>query len=294
MNTVKKIDFFCVGAAKAGTTWLADAFRDHPDVYVPPEKEVGYFNAFMIEDPSLPNLNYNKPLSWYHDFYRTAKDGQLRGDFTPGYMRYAGAAERLHDYNSAAKIIIMLRDPLERALSELLFWQQRGIVSCKRFEDVVEKFPHILEGSLYCAQTRPFLKVFGGENVHFVVFDELRRDAKSVYEEAARFLGVCTFVTESVLGRSNTTKVPVFRPLNALISGLRLTLRRNESLHFLLPVLRGSGVVKVAEKVLSLNKSSKRPSYEIDRGTREKLKVFFHEDIECLETLTGLNLTHWK
>lgn len=294
MDTVKKVDFFCVGAAKAGTTWLADAFRGHPDVYVPPEKEVGYFSAFMIEDPTLPNLNFNKPLSWYHDFYRAAKEGQLLGDITPGYMRYAGVAERLHDYNPSAKIIIMLREPLERSHSEFLYWQQRGIVNYKSFEDAVEKFPHLLEGSLYCAQARPFLEAFGGEHVHFVVFDDLKHDAKSVYEEVARFLGVCPFISESVFGRSNTTQVPMFRPLNALISGVRLALRRNESLHFLLPVLRGSGVVKVAEAILSLNKSSKRPSSEIDRGTSEALKAFFREDIECLETLTGLTLTHWK
>jgi hypothetical protein len=294
MDTMRKVDFFCVGAAKAGTTWLADSFRDHPDVYVPLEKEVGYFNASMIEDPSLPNLNHNKLLSWYHDFYRSANEGQLLGDLTPGYMRYEGTAERIHAYNPLAKIIIMLRDPLERSHSEFLFWQQRGVVNYKSFEEAIAKYPHILNGSLYCAQVRPFLETFGDENIHLVLFDELKVNAKGVYDEVARFLGIRPIVSGSVFRKVNTTQTPIFRPLNAMISGMRLTLRRHEPLRFLLPFLRGVGVVRVAEAILSLNKTGKRPSSEVDIALSEELKNFFQEDIQCLEKLTGLNLTHWK
>jgi hypothetical protein len=294
MKTTSRVDFFCVGAARSGTTWLADVFRDHPDVYVPLEKEVGYFNAFMAEDPAVPNRNYGKPLSWYHDFYRGAKKGQLLGDLTPTYMRYEGTAERIHTYNPSAKIIFMLREPVERSLSEFLLWQQRGVVNYKSFDEAIVKFPHLLDGSLYCDKVRPFLEMFGEQNVHFVLFDELKSNAQGVCEEVSRFFGVRAFIPESVFGKSNPTRAPRLRRLNALISGARLSLRRNEPLHVLLPILHVLGIVKVAESILSFNKSGKRPSYVVERAVREGLKVFFREDIESLEALIGRDLSHWK
>jgi len=61
-NTDFRINFIGIGAAKSATTWVADCLRGHPDIYLPAEKELNYFNKFVYDKPGVGNPNYGKPM----------------------------------------------------------------------------------------------------------------------------------------------------------------------------------------------------------------------------------------
>ena len=62
------VNFVLIGVGKAGTTWLARMLQEHPNIFIPKEKEPSYFNEIYADDFSLKNPNVNKPFSWYANF----------------------------------------------------------------------------------------------------------------------------------------------------------------------------------------------------------------------------------
>ena len=82
MHDEYKIDFIGIGAAKAGSTWVADNLRRHPDIFIPKKKELNYFCKTELAT-RVPNYRYKKPLSWYHAFFTDAGPGQVKGEISP-------------------------------------------------------------------------------------------------------------------------------------------------------------------------------------------------------------------
>ncbi|MEW5941138.1 MAG: sulfotransferase, partial [Chloroflexota bacterium] len=78
--TPSSIRFLIVGAEKSGTTWLADMLRQHPQVFIPAQKELHYFNRAMDEAPDVENYNFTKPAEWYLEFFREAEPGKILGE----------------------------------------------------------------------------------------------------------------------------------------------------------------------------------------------------------------------
>ena len=99
-------DFLCLGAQKSGTTTLHELLSGHPGVYLPSCKEVQYFT-----------LESNQDTRWYSAHFQRANTNQSCGEITPYYLFHPAAPLRIHTLLPDAKLIILLRDPVERALS---------------------------------------------------------------------------------------------------------------------------------------------------------------------------------
>lgn len=99
-------DFICVGAQKAGTTTLDQHLRSHSDIYLPRNKELQYFSN-----------KYSKDIRWYYRQFAGAEQSQRIGELTPYYLFHPFCAERISNNLPDAKIIILLRDPVARAVS---------------------------------------------------------------------------------------------------------------------------------------------------------------------------------
>jgi hypothetical protein len=109
-------DFLCLGTQRGGTTTLQKLLERHPQVFLPACKEVHYFSLHADKDPQ-----------WYADHYRTAGPGQLCGDITPYYLFHPEAPRRIRALLPAAKLIVLLRDPVQRALSQYFHSLQLGL-----------------------------------------------------------------------------------------------------------------------------------------------------------------------
>ena len=100
-----KIDFIGIGAAKAGSKWLADNLRNHPQIFIPGKKELIYFNKTMLYGDNIQNFRYEKPVSWYHSFFENARPDHIKGEISPHYFTSPEAVKRIYQYNPDIKLI---------------------------------------------------------------------------------------------------------------------------------------------------------------------------------------------
>ena len=106
---MKVPDFLVVGAQKSGTTSLFLLLSKHPDIFLPSRKELQFFSSPLL---------YPKGLDWYAtEFFSDCSDAQLAGEISPQYMYSSEIARRVHSDLPEAKIIAILREPIDRAWS---------------------------------------------------------------------------------------------------------------------------------------------------------------------------------
>lgn len=287
------IDFLIIGAEKAGTTWLADQLRQHPDVFIPPEKELFYFNARFFESPELPNANHAKPREWFLSFFKNAAPRQIKGEASPAYLWDAAAPAAIHAFEPDLKLIAILRDPLERAFSQFLYYLQRGYFGNETFEEALDKRPDILTRGLYAEQLARFYALFPAEQVYVAFFDDLRADAGRFLFGVEGFLGVREYLPEGWERRANVTGRARFPFVNRALARLRYPVRKF-SPPWLLDLIRRAGLAKWQEQIRLWNT---RPLAEIPAlrpETERRLRAYFRADVETLERLTGRHLDAWK
>ena len=98
-----KPNFLVIGAQRAGTTWLYECLREHPEIFLPETKELHYFD-----------LNHEKGYEWYFQHFEGASEKAI-GEITPNYYQYPGAIEKAHALLPEAKFIFILREPKAKA-----------------------------------------------------------------------------------------------------------------------------------------------------------------------------------
>ena len=111
-------EFLGLGTQKGGTSTLQALLKTHPRVFLPPCKEVHYFS-----------LHADRPIQWYSDHYRSARRRQRCGDITPYYLFHPEAPKRIHGLLPKARLIVLLRDPVERCLSQIFHARRLGFES---------------------------------------------------------------------------------------------------------------------------------------------------------------------
>lgn len=107
--------FLVIGTQKGGTTSLHHLLSRHPGIYLPAVKEVHYFSQ-----------HFHQSRQWYADHYQDAKPGQVRGDITPFYLFHLAAPFRIRSVLPRVKLIALLRDPVERTLSQYFHARRHG------------------------------------------------------------------------------------------------------------------------------------------------------------------------
>ncbi|MDH5507372.1 MAG: sulfotransferase domain-containing protein [Anaerolineae bacterium] len=291
-----KIDFIIIGVGKSGTTWLADMLRQHPDIYIPKEKELHYFNAKFADDSKvvLDNYNHSQPIEWYLNFFRGAKPGQIKGEATPEYFWDDAAAKNIRDFNPDIKLIAILREPVERALSDHLYWRFReGLTDEMDLEESIKLQKDLLESGLYYQYLRLYFNLFPKENIRVLLFDSLKADNRGFLETVDEFLGVRKHIPENIDQASNVTGVPRFGIINKMVRVGRRILRKYR-LYFLIDFFRVTGLAWMAMKVINKNVKPYDEKPELGAELHQKLKKYYEADIKELENLIGQDLSAWK
>ena len=115
-----RIDFIIAGTQKGGTTALDEYFRTHQSICMAHKKEVHFFDEDRYFEKKSPN--YSK----YHKYFSPNDYSQVIGEATPIYMYWNKAIERIHVYNPQIKLIIILRNPIDRAFSHWNMERDKG------------------------------------------------------------------------------------------------------------------------------------------------------------------------
>lgn len=295
-------NFFIVGAAKSGTTSLYRYLSMHPQVYMSTNKEPRFFSLPEGQPPDFRGpgdieISHRcsiTDLAEYEALFDNADDAIAVGESSVTYLWSQDAAERIHKKVPHARIIIVLRNPVERAWSGYLHKMRENVEPCTSFaealaEEVAGKrcdwapLWHYRDMGFYHDQLTRYLDLFGPEQVKVFLFEDLKADPHSMVRSIFKFLGVDPGFEPNLKTRENVTGVPKSRVLQNLLNSrgsLKTVLR------CLLPKRLAHGL---ATKVR--NRNLGKP----DRPTEtfEELRKTYREDILQLQELIDRDLSSW-
>lgn len=190
-------DFFIVGAQRCGTTSLYESLRVHPQIRMSAHKEPHYFSQDRVR---LDADQVVRSEAAYLDLFAGATDGQLCGEASPSYLWHPDAAERIYARQPRAKIIVLLRDPIERAFSQYLMDLADGM-SPSSFYDAIQRATtardkvygtgeSYVELGMYAEQVTRYVRVFSRERVLLLKFKDLAEDPMTLLKHVAAFLEI--------------------------------------------------------------------------------------------------------
>ena len=184
MNEVRLPDFVVIGAMKSATSTLVHWFRARSDVHMARPKETNYF--------AFPN-SWDQGIDWYSDHFAEATKSQLAGEASVSYTspQYAEiAAERMAETVPKARLIYIVREPIERLRSHYRQEGQRHRETRSLVECLAEPGNTYLGHSMYHARLEPYLRLFPREQVLVIRFDDLVETPHPAWAQAQRFLGL--------------------------------------------------------------------------------------------------------
>jgi len=293
-------NFFIVGAPKCGTSGLYHFLRAHPQIFMAKPKELNFF----CKDLSSPEFLEDSVR--YRSLFENAADFERIGEASVWYLFSKVAAQGIHDSVPDAKIIALVRNPVDMCYS---YHSQRlwnGTEHIEEFSAAIEAIPDRLASrnlpdkpfpiesldyidiARYPGQLRRYLELFPAENVCVIVFDDLKKETQKVYSHVLQFLDVDTSielrVEDSQLTR-NANKNLRSQTLGNLMSNPpswvkvlgRLTLPSQEARN------------RMWKRVRRMN-IEWRPRKEMDPALRLKLEEIFKEDIRELSTMLDRDL----
>lgn len=280
------VDFIGVGVAKGGTTWIADKLESHPEVCVSEPKEVEYFNKTAPFRFNYKNNNHTESLDWYAKHFAHSKPGQKKGEFSTFYFYDEIAPAKIKEVFPDIKLILCLRNPIERAYSH--YWMLRNYqrVETRDFRDAVTNEDEYVGRGLYHKQLSHYLKYFSKEQIHIILFDDIKNSPDTVLMNLYTYLGVdAAFKPAGTKKRANSAKVSRFGGLNRIMARFSdLLIRLN--LIGLLRFLKKIGVKDFFQKLN--NKNIDYPT--LTEEDREWLESFFINDTKELDKLLGTDL----
>ncbi len=196
-HPVARLHFIVAGAQKSGTTALNYYLKRHPRIVLPRKKELHFFDndEFFSGD----SISY-EPL---HEMFPAAKPGNIAGENTPNYLYWPPALPRIFAYNPAIKLIVLLRNPIERAFSQWNMQRTRGLDPLDFREAVraeperlaslppgkLRKFAYIDRGR-YGTQLARMLDLFPRQQCLILKYEKYRTRQRELVSEVFRFLGL--------------------------------------------------------------------------------------------------------
>ena len=294
--------FFIVGAARSGTTSLDRYLSQHPEIYITQRKETHFFaaNHFPRSGPGDEGLNRRviHDEEQYTQLFAGVAGEKEIGESSVFYLCFPGVAERIARSVPGAKIIILLREPVERAYSAYMHLVRDGRETLGFAEGLSKEEERRQQGfepmwwykelGLYYSQIKYYLDVFGRDQVKVLLYNELYTNLDEVLREVFAFLTVKEDVMIDTSIHYNPAGVPKSRKLYTLLNNFihnpGTLEKRVKSL--VPPQLRAAWASKAMATLL-------RP-VPPDPWIQAQLKEYFAEDVRKLEHLLQRDLQCWN
>ncbi len=272
---MQRPDYLGIGAIKAGTTWAANALAAHPDVFMAHGKELHYFSD-----------HYERGEAWYLNQFSSAGACRVLGEYSVSYMDCSEeTAQRIHDFNPDFRLIVSVRDPVERAFSQYRWMKQMG-TELPSFRDSLDVHPGLVSNSCYAANLGPYWRRFPAGQFFYIRQANIRTRPGQVRRELYRFLGVDPDFTpkapEQVVGET-------IQPRSRALETLRIRVHHAAMRY-------GAGSVITAYKGLGLSSLYRRINNDqaaqetLSAADREVLAPLFQQDLEAFREHTGMSV----
>ena len=294
-------NFFIIGAAKAGTTSLYHVLRTHPEVFFPTNKESNYFitegRPLTHPEPGSEQINRMSIHEYdrYRDAYAAAKT-RWRGDASPSYLYYPSAAARIHGFAPQSKILVVLRDPVERAYSAYLHMRAQGAEEAPTFEDALRLeqqhindgwwfVSHYIAASQYGEQLARYYQLFPHHQILVLKYEDLARNPADLFGRIAKFLEIDPNALDLSTVRFNET----FELRSQLARDILIQRKYGiETFKKVLPDTYRAVLSAKLKRLLS------KPKEGLPRDGYNRLLPLVEEDLRLLESVTKMDFGHWK
>ncbi|MCK5061003.1 sulfotransferase domain-containing protein [Candidatus Parcubacteria bacterium] len=277
------VDFIGIGAQKAATTWIYKCLLEHPEIDGYSGKESHFFSK---------DRNYNKKIRYYQSLFSQCESNKIIGEFSTSYLTDKNAPARIYNHFPNVKIIVSLRNPVDRFISRYRHIQGKNKkLNYLSILDATRRNPELIEFGLYAKYLKNYFDLFPRKNIKIVFYEDILVKPHKTVKQLYQFLNVDNIFQPSiVITKLNTAaiqKSKIFKFINKIYFKLY---NREWASYLLIKPLKKLGVnYKNLNNILARKKEG-----EINIEDRKKLFIFFQNDINRLEKLLNKDLSHWK
>lgn len=228
-------NFLIIGAAKSGTTALHTYLQQHPQIYMTPSKETNFF-AFEGQeidfkgpgDEALKEFSITN-LDTYQQQFKNVTNELAIGEACPLYLYHAEAAKRIKNHIPNARLIIILRNPIERAYANFLHLIRDGREPVTDFSQALENetrrinenwewFWHYIQVGYYGEQIKNYTQLFSPEQIKIYLYEDLKSDPLSLFQDIFSFLEVDPSFQPDLTIRPNKSGMPKNKLLHKILT----------------------------------------------------------------------------
>ncbi len=307
--------FLIVGAVKAGTTSLHEYLQQHPEVYMSPVKETNYFSDadmliehFNVDYRQDVNIDLKKYLagdmknkihiahvrSWedYQLLFKNVEHQKAIGEVSNSYLYCSSTAGNIKTKLPDVKIVMILRNPVERLYSQFLMNLKLGKIAEKNLLKEIENdqqkkikgwgVSHLyLEVGNYYAQVKNYYDQFPVEQIKVILYDDYKKDPKAAMKDLFSFLQINPDFEIDMSRRYNEAGMPRFGKMNYWLTQI--------GVYGLVKRIFSSGL---KEKLKSLI-YTKENIPTITPAEKKYLRDYYREDVQQLASLINRDLSGW-
>lgn len=274
-----KPNFFIIGAAKAGTTSLHAYLSAHPQIYLCEPKEPNFF----VEEGT-----WERGFAWYESLFKEAKTQRIIGEASVTYTwlpKYRGVAEKIWQYAPNARLVYILRDPIDRAISHYRYDVSLGLEH-ETIKTALTDTGQYLSCSKYHMQLQPFARLFGMDSIYLMTLEALNSDPHTELKKLYRWLDLAP-PPPSPTDDEAYNVTPPSAPRSMFIERFRRSALYNNVLAPILPT-------RLRDAARRLSRANK-PFGKSDRDFAvDWLKPRLKDDIDALCRQFDRSFPEWK
>lgn len=295
-NQNQHIQLMIVGSQKSGTSSLLRYLAQHPDIYTHPQPEMTYF---------LQDHEFERGYDWaYGKYFSKCPDDMQIIAKNVMVMCSTDRMQRIYEHNPGIRLVILLREPVSRAYSAYWWARRRGWENIKSFENALDMEESRLNEdwfkwrqcvykftSTYALHLKSIFELYGEENVHCVLTDDLKSDATAVCQDIFRLMEVDPDFAPIVGERLNQAAMPRSEKFGYMFT--QFLSSRNPLRRAIRKLVPDAAAYKLRKAVLDLNEKPFTPP-TMKPTTHQELAAYFRPYNEQLSELIGRDLTHWQ
>lgn len=282
-------NFIVIGAAKSGTTSLYYYLKQHPEIFMSPIKEPKFFwlenREANLNDERTEVLlgDYTDNVEDYKELFKEVKDEKAIGEASTVYIGVPEIPKRIKYYIYDAKLIAVLRNPVDRARSAHSWNVQIGIEPIYDFKAAINEelrnkhWRNYLELGFYHNQLRHYFNTFEKDQMKIYLYEDLINNPNDMLKDIFKFLGVDPSFAPNMTQKFNVSAVPRYRLLNSILGGASKVLPKDM-------------YNKLNNSIKEWNSTKPNP---VSPELRSELSQYFKDDILKLQSLINKDLSHW-
>ncbi len=295
-------NFLIIGAQRAGSTFVHECLEEHPDVFMVPG-EISFF-----EDPDYLQSNINQ----FEELFDNVSQEKAIGIKRPAYLPKPECPERIYKHMPNAKLIVILRNPVERAISAYFHQMRNSFIPIKPVEEGMTKvingeykdsYPRskeIIDFGFYHQHLMRYLRYFDTNQILVMLYSDIKVSPLESVKQIYRFLEINDeYIPKALKSKPQSSLYSLTRLRTLAISNpfiytynkdrTRLYVKQRQTL---LGRLINRMVSLTDGLLLSRICSNSKP--ELSTNLKNRLFKIYEEDINRLEDFLGRKLTNWK